>query len=78
MDLKIKFNEETDEIEFELNDRVIDRVEANIVESWITAYNKKHGFVKPVQVEEPEVAEVTTDTEGTDEQSETSEGETTS
>lgn len=46
-DLKIRFNLENDDIELVLNDEVIDTVGVEVVESWVNAYNEKHGFVKP-------------------------------
>lgn len=46
-DLKIRFNSDNDDIEIVLDDKVIDTVGTEVVESWVTAYNEKHGFVKP-------------------------------
>lgn len=45
-DLKIRFNAETDDIEICLDDRVVDTVGTEVVESWVTVYNEKHGYIK--------------------------------
>ncbi len=81
-DFRIRFNVDTEDVELVLDDKVVDTVGTEVVQSWMTAYNDKHGFAKqPVQVEEVETTEVTTDTttegESTDGQEQSTEGEVT-
>lgn len=72
-DIKFKFNLETEEIELLVNDKVATTVESEIVESWISAYNDKHGFVKPPE-EVESASEVKPEGEENEQQEESSSG----
>lgn len=57
-EIKIRFNPETDEVELLLGDDVVDKVETEVVESWVTDYNERHGFVKPEEPAQPTEEEI--------------------
>ena len=57
MPLRLKFNLETEDIEFVNDqDKVVDNVGPEVVQSWVAAYNDKHGYEKP-EVKAEEVTE---------------------
>ena len=66
-DIRVKFNPDTDDVEIIVGDTLVGTVGPDLVQSWIMAYNDKHGFVKPeLVVEETSTEEVVTESESSD------------
>lgn len=51
-EVKLKYNEDREEVDFVVDDEVTFSSGADVFKSWVDAYNEKHP-VEPVQVEEP-------------------------
>lgn len=57
-DLRFRLNLEIEDVELVLNDKVVDTVGTEVVASWVSAINEKHGVGKEPVVEElPKVEE---------------------
>jgi hypothetical protein len=54
MDLAFRYNDSNDDIDIVNvdNDTVVDNVGSDVFVSWVNAYNKKHGYVQRVEIEQ--------------------------